>query len=263
MSGRALLVLGLCALLCLRPASACSDLPEICAANAQHHQDMMEQGRLAAEAYADSQYEEYGDDGGDGYVDPGPPSTYDPMQVHLALAVSLAERVAAEQDALDKLQRDPRYQRYQDGGWDYFQDQQQAPAGEYCAAFYWKQASFVRLSGPGGGYAGALLTFWGSDIPRPTQVEKVRVTLTQDDEAPQTVMAFNYRSPGYDYGAIALAVPSIEAALDTMLDRQRFRLEIDGRTVAQAEWHDGMKARDWLRECVAKRSANGSSAAVR
>ena len=108
----------------------------------------------------------------------------------------------------------------------------------------------MKLSGPAGDYKGALLTFYGQDIPRPSSVQKVRVTLNQSNDKPQTVQVFNYAMPGYDYGAITMAVPTIEALLEGMEDTQSFELVMDGKSIAKVGWEGGLAARDKLRQCV-------------
>jgi len=240
------------------PAAACSDLPNICAMNAQHHQSMVDIS--ASYAYGDYYGEEeyYGDD----YYDSGyysgdiDYSAYaeDPGRSLSNEAASFASAVSAQQAALDEKLKDPgfrkAYERYSNGGWDYFQDNAGAAPGEYCAAFYWKGDGMVRLSGPGGDYQGALITFWGPNIPTPSEVKTISVTLDQADGAPQKVKAFNYHLAGDAWGAIALAVPSIEAALEGMEDQQSFKLLIGSKTVAEVEWQGGLKAKRKLQSCL-------------
>lgn len=240
------------------PAQACSDLPNICSMNAQHHQSMVDIS--ASYAYGDYYGEEdyYGDD----YYDSGyysgdiDYSAYsdDPGRSLSNEAASFASAVSAQQAALDEKLKDPgfrkAYERYTNGGWDYFQDNAGAKPGEYCAAFYWRGDGMVRLSGPGGDYAGALITFWGPNIPTPKDVKTISVTLDQADGAPQKVKAFNYHLAGDAWGAIALAVPGIEAALEGMEDTQNFKLLIGGKTVAEVEWQGGLKAKSKLQSCL-------------
>jgi hypothetical protein len=229
------------ALSATQPAYACSDLPNICAAQAQHNQQMIDIAATAPQGEKGSNYT------------PPPP---DPMQVRMGVAsgmIQIMQRQVDNAAKLSALRKDPRYQRYQNGGWDFFQDQTNAAPGEYCAAFYWKKDGMVRISGPGGGYDGGLLTFWGEDIPRPMKVEKITVTLSQTDYPAQTVKAFNYVLPGEAFGAIALAVPSIDAALDTMTDVMTFDLSINGQSVAKVDWTQGLIARAQLQKCIAQR----------
>lgn len=195
-------------------------------------------------AYGDSGYDDE-DDGG-GYDD----EPYDPLGAQLDVAYGLFSLVAANAAEVDKLTNDPRFQRYHNGGWDFFQSEEGAKAGEYCAALYWKGDGLVQISGPGGDYRGAMITFWGPDIPKPKDFARVRVTLKQTGDPPQTVEAFNYLIPDHEFGALALAVPSIDAALAGMIDVAAFELLISGKTVAKVDWTDGLAARDALRDCV-------------
>lgn len=234
-------------------AWACSDLPNICEMNSQHHQQMQDYAREAAEAYYWQQQDEM-EYRSQRYYDDTPTQYYDPTQIRMTVATGMADMVASEKSKIEALQKDPRYQTYLNGGWEFFQDVQQPKPGEYCAALYWKKDSMVRVSGPGGEYKGALLTFWGPDIPKPDKQETIKVALYQNDEAPQEVKAFNYVLPGYDYGAIAFAVPTLDALLSTMEDKIRFEIKVKGKSVARVDWHDGLIARDKLKECtLAKR----------
>jgi hypothetical protein len=174
----------------------------------------------------------------------------DLMQTRLKAAVDMAELAAASVGRADKLTKDPKFQQYQKGGWDFFQSKIRAAPGEYCSAFFWKKDGFVRLFGPGGGYKGAIMTFWGEDIPRPVKEEKVQVTLKQSGETPQTVEALNFITSGDDYDAIAFAVPSVEALLAGIEDVQSFDLVMGGKSVAKVDWHSGLMARKKLQDCV-------------
>jgi len=173
-----------------------------------------------------------------------------PIQSLLNSAVDMVKFAASSTAKSATLSQDPKFQRYQQGGWDFFQSKIGTTPGEFCTAFFWKKNGFVSLSGPGGDYKGALMTFWGQDIPRPPKQTQVQVTLKQGKDAPQTVNAFNFFKPGSDYGAIAFAVPSIQALLDGMEDTLNFELIMDGKTVAQVDWHSGLMARGKLNECV-------------
>lgn len=177
----------------------------------------------------------------------------DPMQARVNLAISQFQLAAASFKRKADLVQDPRYQRYMNGAWEFFQGRANAAPGEYCSALWSRKDGLVSLSGPGGDYGGALLSFWSEDIPRPHSADTITVTLTQNNEPPQSVKVFNYTSPGVTYGAISFAVPSIEAALAGVEDVLRFKLSYQGKTIASIEWRDGIKARDWLRKCVSKR----------
>ena len=228
---------------------ACSDLPNICEMNAQHHQQMMDYGREAAEAYYWQQQDEI-EAAGDRYYDDAPTRYDDPTQARMAVATGAVGIMSSHNAKLEELKKDPRYQAYNNGAWEFFNDVAKPKPGEYCAALYWKQDGFVRVSGPGGDYKGALLTFWGPDVPKPAKQQTIKVALYQNDEAPQVVQAFNYVLSGYEYGAIALAVPTLDALLSSMEDKIRFELKVNGKAVAKVDWHDGLIARDKLKECT-------------
>lgn len=230
------------------PAQACSDLPNICAQMAQHHNEMID---IAAtppppEWWGD---EPYGDDAPEPY--------YDPTAFYLDHAIVASRRVALEalQRTLDgPTVEDPKSRAYRDGTWQFFQDKIAAEPGEYCAALFWRKDGFVRLSGPGSDFDGAMMTFWSEKIPRPEAVRRIAVTLAQSgDDPPQTVQTFNYMQRGQAYGAIAFAVPTFDALLDNIEDAHWFELSIDGETVARVEWTGGHAARDELRRCAAAR----------
>jgi len=143
------------------------------------------------------------------------------------------------------------------GKWEVYQDQERAGPGEFCSALFLNPDGILRLSGPGGGYEGAMLTFWGRDIPRPAAARTVRVKLAQSDDTggPQAVTAFNYTQPGeHGWGAIAIAVPSADALLANMIDDLGFTIAIDHRQVIAIRWSNGLSARDRLKACVQRRS---------
>lgn len=158
--------------------------------------------------------------------------------------------------------QDPDYLRYLSGSWSLFPastSESEAP-GEYCVASFFKASMdidandapvMINLSGPGGDFDGALLTFATEAIPKPETMQMITVTLFQNDYPPATVQAFNYSIPDLAYGVISFAVPTIEAALENMEDVQHFDVQIDGRSVANTTWHSGLQVRDEFRRCLA------------
>jgi hypothetical protein len=236
------------------PAFACSDLPNICEQQEQIRQQNDDMAREADEEYAQSVQDSYNNNEDDRAL-PAPPPAYDPMQqrINLALGNMLESQRRVKDKA--KLMKDPRYQAYVNGSWSYFQDSHTKKPGEFCSAFFSRQEGFAMLSGPGAGYDGALLTFWGMNVPRPKTTRKIKVTLKQTDDKPQTVTAFNYYNPAHGMGAVALAVPTIEAALAGILDKQEFELVAGGKSIAKVKWHSGLAMKKKLTACVAKRAA--------
>ena len=158
------------------------------------------------------------------------------------------------------MKKDPKFKaafnRYQNGGWEYFQDSNNPKPGKYCSALYAKGDVMVRISGPGRGYSGALMTFSGPDITGTRAVQKTKVTLNQSDGSSQSVKTFNYQLPGEVYASIAFAVPTIEAAMAEMKDAQGFDLLVKGKSVLKLDWHDGLAARHALQKCLSKRKAS-------
>nr|WP_298686289.1 hypothetical protein [uncultured Dongia sp.] len=155
---------------------------------------------------------------------------------------------------LDQLASDPGFQEYAKGSWE-FAESKLTP-GEFCSAIFTKEGVGLALMGPGGGYDGAFLVFFGPNIPRPQALSQIEVTLAQSDSpAPQTVRAFNTAMPGWpDYGAIFFAVPEAEAAVAGLTDTLGLDVSIQGRSVANLDYHSGLAARDRLQHCMAKRS---------
>lgn len=182
-------------------------------------------------------------------------SSYDPVLDAMVRDVMARQKLlAAEQAraaAIDaKMARDPAFRRMHLGAWDFFQADPGAKPGETCTAVWMKQGQLVFISGPGPGYDGGMLTFGGKDIPQPTGMQTITVTMKQSRYPAQTVKAVNYTMPGQVFGAISLTVPDIDKAIDTMLDVEQFEILIDGKRVSDIGWSGGNGARDRLRECV-------------
>ena len=174
----------------------------------------------------------------------------DPMRMRIDASVSVLSAMVANMEQQAALQRDPKYKRYRAGFWDHFQASATPRPGQGCVAMFANLDGAVAVVGPGGEYSGAMLVFWGLDVPKPGKVATIPVSLNQFDGPVQTVKALNYTLPGGTTGAIAFTVPTIDAALETMVDRQPFELSIKGKPVLKIEWHGGHAARDWLRACV-------------
>jgi len=97
----------------------------------------------------------------------------------------------------------------------------------------------------------AWLMFHGTGLPKPRDVEKLKITLQQDDEPAQTVQVFNYRyGTSREIGVVAFAVPGLAAALEGMRDKQSFKLSIDGKTAMTIQWADAAPVIKKLRQCA-------------
>lgn len=179
----------------------------------------------------------------------------DPLAGRIEAATTIFEMEAARYEELQRrLATDPQfaeaYRRYTHGVWEHFERSEQ----QQCAALFAREGNFVLMFETGGEQRGALLVFVGRDVPAPRTPERIRVMLRQnDDEQPQRVQAYNYRVPETELGAAALAVPSIEALIDNMLDTHRFALEADGQSIFAIEWHSGLASRDALARCAGRR----------
>lgn len=189
-------------------------------------------------------------DGG-GYAGGDAPPAYDPMAA--AMAEAWREAEATHHDVLEAGGEQFKA-AVNVGGWDVFEAAPEVAPGESCTAFWVRPRSdLISISGPASRYEGGMLTFWSQRIPKPDAVTTVTVTLTQSGYPAQTVKALNFAVPGVPFGAIGLTVPSIEAAIGSMLDDERMSLALDGQEVASVAWSQGHAARDRLRDCVARR----------
>lgn len=157
------------------------------------------------------------------------------------------------------------------GWWEFMQARSNAAPGEYCVASFlrakrrvepgkvdkMKEGVVVTLFGPGGSYRGALLAFspLGDDsaeaFPKLPSGTPVRVTLTQGNTKPVTLNAIYLETRPKAPPLLAFAVPSIDALMKGMEDTWSFDVSYQGRSIANIEWHDGLKARAELQKCLA------------
>ena len=159
------------------------------------------------------------------------------------------------------------------GWWEFMQVNSKAKPGEYCAATFLRakrvkqergdglsDGMMVTLFGPGGNYRGALLGFspLGKDhaFPKLRNRQPVKVTLKQGDVAPVTLNAIYMEVSPSAPPLIVFAVPSIEALMGGMEDQWSFDVSYEGQSIANVEWHDGLKARDELKKCLAGKPFN-------
>lgn len=193
----------------------------------------------------------YGDQG-DGEEDAPQQHAHapDPMRLRIDASLSALGAMVENMQQRATIQRDPKFKRYREGFWDHFQASATPRPGQGCVAMFANLDGAVAVAGPGGEYTGAMLIFWGLDVPKPGNVATISVSLNQFDGPVQTAKALNYTLPGGHAGAIAFTVPTIDAALETMVDRQPFELSIQGKPMMKIEWHGGHAARDTLRSCV-------------
>lgn len=160
------------------------------------------------------------------------------------------------------------------GWWEFMQANSKAKPGEYCAASFLRakrvkhervdgisDGMMVTLFGPGGNYRGALLGFSPLDkdqsFPKAGNGKPVLVTLKQGNEKPVTLNAIYTEFGPSKRPLLLFAVPSIEALMGGMEDTWRFEVIYQDKTIADIEWHDGLKARDALKQCLAGKPFGG------
>jgi hypothetical protein len=178
----------------------------------------------------------------------------DMKEVRVGKAVSCVPEKENVTWAKQQLQTDPKYAELLQGKW-FFIQPQNARKGEFCGIVFQKIDGMIAIIGPGGDYRGALLRFYGVDIPKSAGAEngafiKQKVTLTQAPDPAKTLQVLNTSYQGIKFGVLSIPIPSVEAAIDSMVDEQAFKIEIDGHVVFSSQWHSGLNARDELRKCV-------------
>lgn len=162
------------------------------------------------------------------------------------------------------------------GWWEFMQANSQAKPGEFCTATFLRakrvprpggvdlmeKGVVVTLFGPGGNYRGALLGFApltkDDSFPKLQNGQKVQVTLKQGKEAPATLNAI-YSKLTPTAPMILFAVPTIEALMEGMEDNWSFDVLYQGNSIASIEWHDGLKAREELKKCLAGKPFDNKS----
>ncbi len=217
---------------------------------AEHAQQMNDYGRMAAENFANSQYDDYHQEQDYGYYSAS--SVPAPMTLEQQYLIQALRR---DQELIAELESDPRFKRFATGGWDYYQSRLPAEPGEYCAATYLNRQGMITLTGVDKSWEGAMLIFVGENIPKPEAFRTITATLKQTGDLPTTVQVYNFaRTPQMqELGTLVFAVPSMGAALGGITDALEFIIEIEGDEVFRLSWKDGLKARDQLRKCIRRR----------
>lgn len=199
------------------------------------------------DGYDDGSY----DDGGyyeDDYYETPPPMNYSAQDWANFVAASARAEAEAEAERLN----DPIYRKLKEGMWDFDSSPARSKAG-VCMASWLTLGGGVLMADWAGKDGGTFLGFFGPGIPHVNRIKKAKVTLTQSGER-QTVQAFIAPFPwSKDLGMILFAVPSTQALVTSIEDRQDYSVTYKGNTVVQGEWHSGSKARNWLRSCVGGR----------
>lgn len=177
---------------------------------------------------------------------------YYPETPEQQAALEASER---DMEIMRQLRADPRFERFVNGGWEYYQSREPAEPGEYCAATYLNRYGIITLTGHDNSWDGGMILFSGVKIPRPATVQQVSATLIQTGDAPATVPAFNFAADPTmeELGTIGFAIPSMPDALRGMIDESEFVIQIEGQQVFRMTWKDGIKARNELRKCIRRR----------
>ena len=167
---------------------------------------------------------------------------------NMAAAVMAMSKIML-QDAV-RMTDDPLYLRLRDGYWQYFKPAPGVKRGDYCMAAYGTLDGIITLAGPGDDYRGAMLSFTGTQLPRPKKQSVITVTLDDGDGNPSTVRAINYATSGSQLGTIAFAVPGADAMLGGMKDATHYRLTFGKNKTFEIGWKNGNEARRKLKQCI-------------
>ncbi|WP_421738850.1 hypothetical protein [Caulobacter sp.] len=123
-----------------------------------------------------------------------------------------------------------------------------------CTVSYWTLSGAVIMSANGGGDDKAFIRYMGYSIPLPSGSQTRKFSLTQSGET-QTVTAVISRA-GLDkrkMGMVSFVVPTADLLVRSIEDSQDYYLSENGKTIFSGRWHEGLKARDALAQCLAQR----------
>lgn len=136
--------------------------------------------------------------------------------------------------------------------WDFHQSKPDERV-QACQATFMSLRNGVMFIDMDGSTKGTFIGFFGTGVPKPGKPDQVKVSLTQSGET-QTVQAYHLYLP-WDgkFGVILFAIPSTKALIESIEDIQDYTVTMNGKTLVSGKWHSGLKARDWLRDCVSRR----------
>lgn len=123
-----------------------------------------------------------------------------------------------------------------------------------CTVSYWTLGGAVIMSANGGRSGKAIIRYMGHSIPLPSGSQSQKFSLTQSGET-QTVTAVISRA-GLDkrkMGMVSFVVPTGDLLVQSIENNQDYTLSESGKTIFSGRWHDGLKARDALAQCLAQR----------
>lgn len=193
---------------------------------------------------------EDGGGGGGGANDPSPSPP--PFSAKEFAALIEWEKANAREAEERRMKSDPVYAELKQGVWK-FGRPNPGDTRQTCQASFLQFRGGVLLSDWTGENKGTFMAFFGAGIPVVKSIRRETVSLTQGGET-QTVQAFHAPFPwAKGLGMIIFAVPSTQALLSNIDEREEFSVAMGGRRVIQGAWHSGSKARNWLANCVNKR----------
>jgi hypothetical protein len=153
------------------------------------------------------------------------------------------------QDEEERFARDPAYQALAKGTWTY-RDSGTTQSLQACEATFWTRNGGVSFIHLGGKDDLTLLGFFGAGIPSVGKPRTVTMELIQSGEV-QKVRAINLRfGTVASMGMVLFNVHSPAILIGAIEDRQDFEIRLDGKTIAQGEWHSGVAARNTLAACL-------------
>ena len=193
-------------------------------------------------------YDADGGDGRAGGTDLGPP----PFDREEFRKLGEWERAIARKNEEEALRKDPVLRDLKTGVWK-FSRSNPGDGRRVCTAVFLKQAAGVVIMDWAGSPGGTLIGYFGGAIPPATTIRRERVSLVQSGRT-QTVFASHGSLPwSARIGMILFAVPTTEALLAAMEEKQDFSVRMGGETLLTGEWHGGTAAKKWLSRCVGER----------
>jgi len=221
-------------------AMACSDLPNICQMNAQHHQNMMD---IASSPPWGGGY--------DNDYDNAPrraPMTARDLDRMIEDAKELDARNEAEHQR--RLKEYPAYSLFYNGFW-VKTGADDADKARSCMIHFARKGQGVVIAGPSGQYSGGVPSLYGYAVPRSNRLKTITVTLRQDTDPPQQLQVYSGKTPWLDkLGMVHFALPDIDAAMAGMTDEMLFALEFKGEEMMSIKWQGGHKHRDIMKSCL-------------
>lgn len=144
---------------------------------------------------------------------------------------------------------DPAYHELLKGTWT-FRNSAVQQSLNACEATFWTRNGGVSFIHFAGRERMTLLGFFGGSIPSSNRPHFLNAELVQSGEV-QRVRVLNLHFGSVkSMGMVLFNVPSPEALLGAIEDKQDFEVRLEGETVVRGEWHSGIKARAALQECL-------------